>query len=423
MARTLNRLTDGKVSSRVRQTEEDKGLKPGRHADGGGLYLVVEKSGAKRWSFLYRQNGRLREMGLGGLVNVPLADARGKAAEARRILGDRANRGDPIAEFKRVSGTVPTFGDFADKFIHAKGPGWRNEKHRAQWKMTLTEYAAPLRRKLVNEITTEDVLSVLKTLWADKPETAARLRGRIERVLDAARAAGHRAGENPARWRGHLDHLLSKRQKLTRGHHAAMTYVDVPAFLARLRERPAVAALALEFLILTAARTGEVLGAKWGEIDIEARLWTVPAERMKSNREHRVPLTERSFDILAGAKKLETDDYVFPGQRRGRPLSNMSMEMLLRRMGVDVTVHGFRSAFRDWCGDKTTFPREVAEAALAHKISDETEAAYRRSDALEKRRRLMDDGGTIARRHKDGRRDAASPPRVMASRHAAGHTL
>jgi integrase len=390
MARTLNRLTDRKVNSKVRHLGEDRGIQPGRHADGGGLYLVVEKNGAKRWSFLYRQNGRLREMGLGGLINVSLADARAKAAEARRILGDRANRGDPIAERRRASGAVPTFGDFADKFLEAKGPGWRNEKHRDQWKMTLTEYAAPLRRKLVNEIATEDVLSVLKPLWVEKPETAARLRGRIERVLDAARAAGHRTGENPARWRGHLDHLLSKRQKLTRGHHAAMSYAEVPAFLVRLRERPAVAALALEFLILTAARTGEVLGAKWSEIDLEARLWAVPAERMKSNREHRVPLTDRTLDILAEVNKLETDDYVFPGQRRGRPLSNMSMEMLLRRVGVDVTVHGFRSAFRDWCGDKTTFPREVAEAALAHKISDETEAAYRRSDALEKRRRLMD---------------------------------
>lgn len=354
MARTLNRLTDRKVNSKVRPSGQDKGIKPGRHADGGGLYLVVEKSGAKRWSFLYRQNGRLREMGLGGLVNVSLADARAKAAEARRSLGDRASRGDPITERRRASGAVSTFGDFADKFIEAKGPGWRNEKHRDQWKMTLTEYAAPLRRKLVNEISTEDVLSVLKPLWTEKPETAARLRGRIERVLDAARAAGHRAGENPARWRGHLDHLLSKRQKLTRGHHAAMSYAVVPAFLARLRERPAIAALALEFLILTAARTGEVLGAKWSEIDLEARLWTVPAERMKSNREHRVPLTDRALDILA-QMKLETDDYLFPGQRRGRPLSNMSMEMLLRRMGADVTVHT-ASAARSATGAGTRRP-------------------------------------------------------------------
>jgi integrase len=255
--------------------------------------------------------------------------------------------------------------------------------------MTLTKYAAPLRDKPLDAIQTDDVLSVLTPLWQTKNETASRLRGRIERVLDAARAKGLRSGENPARWRGHLDHLLPKRQKLSRGHHAALPYADVPELVADLRNREGAAALALEFLILTAARSGEVLGAKWNEIDRDAKVWTVPAERMKAGREHRVPLTQRALQILATVEQVRTGDYVFPGQRHGRPLSVMSMEMLLRRMKVDVTVHGFRSSFRDWAGECTSFPREIAEAALAHTVGDETERAYRRGDALEKRRKLM----------------------------------
>jgi integrase len=386
MPRLLNRLTDRAINSTK--------IRPGRHADGGGLYLVVDRPGgraaAKRWVFLYRKEGRLREMGLGGLLNVPMGKARAEAEKWRLVLGDRANRGDPIADRKRASGCVPTFGDFADKFLDAKEPGWRNSKHRAQWRMTLTEYAASLRRKPINEIATEDVLSVLKPLWTEKPETASRLRGRIERVLDAARAAGHRAGENPARWRGHLDQLLSKRQKLSRGHHAAMPYGEVPAFVDSLRKRQTTAARALEFCILTATRSGEALAARWDEIDFHTKLWTVPAGRMKAAREHRVPLSDRAITILREMEAGRTGEYVFPGQRPRCPLSNMVFEMLLRRLSSPYTAHGFRSSFRDWAGDKTTFPREVAEAALAHAIGNETEAAYRRSDALEKRRKLMD---------------------------------
>jgi integrase len=217
------------------------------------------------------------------------------------------------------------------------------------------------------------------------------VRGRIERVLDAAKAKGLRSGENPARWRGHLNNLLPKRQKLPRGHHAAMPFADVPAFVADLRQREAVAALALEFTILTAGRSGEILGARWAEVDREAKVWTIPAERMKSGREHRVPLTARALEILDTVEKVRSSDFVFPGRRRGRPLSPMSMTLLLRRMNVtNATVHGFRSAFRDWCGERTTFPREIAEAALAHVVGDPTERAYRRSDALEKRRKLME---------------------------------
>jgi integrase len=248
-----------------------------------------------------------------------------------------------------------------------------------------------LRSKRVDEIETGDVLEVLKPIWTEKPETASRLRGRIERVLDAAKAHGLRSGENPARWRGHLDHLLPKPAKASRGHHAALPYCEVPAFMRALRERDGIAARALEFAILTAARTGEVLGARWEEIDLTASTWTVPASRMKGGREHRVPLTERCLEILAELAGFRDSEFVCPGQRRGKPLSNMALEMVLRRMDAEnATVHGFRSSFRDWAGDKTKFSREVIEAALAHVIGDKAEQAYRRGDALEKRRELMD---------------------------------
>jgi Integrase len=379
MALALNKLSARGVASIT---------KPGRHGDGGGLYLVVDKSGAKRWVFLYRRDGTLREMGLGGLKSVTLARARELAGEARANLQAGV---DPIAAKKNAPAAVPTFGEEADDFIEAMKPQFRNAKHIAQWEMTLRDYAASLRPKRVDQITTADVLEVLKPIWLSKPETASRLRGRIERVLDAAKARGHRSGENPALWRGHLDKLLPKRRKLSRGHHAAMPYEDVPAFVAALRQREAMAARALEFTILTAARSGETFGLTWKEIDLEAALWIVPAKRMKAGREHRVPLTPRAVEILTELAELgaEPDAHVFPGQKEGRPLSIMSMDMILRRMKVDFTVHGFRSSFRDWAGEETSFPREVAEAALAHVVGDETERAYRRGDALEKRRKLM----------------------------------
>jgi integrase len=256
---------------------------------------------------------------------------------------------------------------------------------------TLETYAAPLRSKPVDTITTDDVLAVLKPIWTRKPETASRVRGRIEKVLDAAKAKGFREGENPARWRGHLDHLLSKPSKLARGHHAAMAYEEVAAFLADLRQREGTAALALELCVLTAARSGEVLGMQWSEIDFDKKIWTVPAERMKAGREHRVPLSSRAAAILRQFEKLKVGDFVFTGQARNKPLSNMAMEMVLRRMKVeDATVHGFRSSFRDWAGNVSSFAREVVETALAHVIGEKAEQAYRRGDALEKRRKLMD---------------------------------
>lgn len=370
--------------------------KAGRHSDGGGLYLVVDKARAdkaeapaKRWIFRYRRNGKEHEMGLGGVNAVALARARELAAEARAQL---AAGQDPIAARGAAVATVPTFGDVADDFIEAMKPQFRNEKHVAQWQMTLTEYAKPLRPKRVNEVTTADVVSVLKPLWHKTPETASRLRGRIERVLDAAQANGHRSGENPARWRGHLDKLLPKPAKLSRGHHEALPYEQVPAFIVELRQRQAMAARALEFTILTAARSGETLGATWKEFDLKAALWIVPAERMKVGRIHRVPLSGRALEILKEMALLGggPDAFIFPGQREGRPLSNTATDMLLRRLNSEVTTHGFRSSFRDWCGEETHFPREVAEAALAHVVGDQTERAYRRGDALAKRRELMD---------------------------------
>jgi len=270
-------------------------------------------------------------------------------------------------------------------------PSWRNDKHAGQWEMTLREYTAPLRRLPVDKITTDDVLSVLKPLWNEKPETASRLRGRIERVLDAAKAQGLRNGENPARWRGHLDQLLPKRQRLSRGRHAAMPYGELPAFVSELRARQATAALALEFAILTAARSGEVLGARWDEFDLDRAIWTIPAARMKAGREHRVPLSKRALKIANAMHEARNGAFIFPGQKAGKPLSVMALEMVLRRMKIEaVTVHGFRSAFRDWSAECTNFTNEVCEAALAHVIENKAEAAYRRGDLFDKRRKLME---------------------------------
>ena len=378
----------GKLTARAVAT-----AKPGRHGDGGGLWLIVAETGAKRWAYRFTIEGKVSELGLGGFPEVSLELARDKAAEARKLAKAGKSPVEARREAERAEDGKPTFGKCADDFLAAKSSEWRNEKHRAQWAMTLTKYAEPLRSKPVDEIDTEAVLEVLTPLWQRTPETASRLRGRIEVVLDAARARGFipRNEANPARWRGHLDKLLPKPSKLSRGHHAALPYAELPAFIARLREREALAALALEFAVLTAARSGEVLEARWNEIDLAAKVWTVPAIRMKAGREHRVPLSGRALEILGKLSETRTGEYVFPGQRAGRPLSNMAMEMVLRRMGVDgVTVHGMRSAFRDWAGNETHFAREVAEAALAHVVGDKAEQAYRRGDALEKRRELME---------------------------------
>ena len=377
MARKINRLNARAVATITAH---------GRHADGGGLYLSISPNGGRRWVFLYRWHGKPTEIGFGSARDVTLARARELATQARANLAEGIN---PKDARKRAEGA--TFGECADRVIEAMRPAWRNGKHAAQWEMTLRDYAASLRPLPVHEIGTGDVLSVLKPLWNEKPETASRLRGRIERVLDAAKAHGLRSGENPARWRGHLDQLLPKRQRLTRGHHAAMPYPEVAAFMTDLQSRQAIAALALEFAIFTAARSGEALGARWGEFDLEDAVWTVPAKRMKAGREHRVPLSQRALKIVKTLHEARDCDFVFPGQKSGRPLSVMALEMVLRRMKVEnATVHGFRSAFRDWAAECTHFANEVCEAALAHVIENKAEAAYRRGDLFDKRRKLMD---------------------------------
>lgn len=378
MARTIHKLTDVKAKGR---------LPSGRHSDGGGLYLNVGPTGGKSWIFMWTQQGRRREMGLGAYPAISLANARAIAVECREaVAADR----DPIAERDREA--EPTFGEAAERFISSMEGGWRNEKHRDQWRSTLKTYCSSIADKRVSLINTTDVLGVLTPIWPTVPETASRVRGRIERVLDFAKAKGWRAGENPALWRGHLKNVLPARQRLSRGHHAAMPYADLPLFMVRLRAVEALAGRAMELAILTAARSGEVLGARWPEFDLDEAVWIVPPERMKGGREHRVPLPKQAATMLRKLHETRQQDehYVFPGQKRGKPLSSMAMEMLLRRLKVDVTVHGFRSSFRDWAGDSTSFPREIAEAALAHAIGDATEAAYRRSDALARRRKLMD---------------------------------
>lgn len=372
--------------------------KAGRHNAGDNLYLSITKAGSKRWVFLYSFGGQRRELGLGSAANghVTLAQAREKAIEARKliILGD-----DPVKVMGKSARAIaergiPSFGSFADDYLAAHGPKFRNDKHKAQWTMTLTTYCAPIRSKPVNEIDTTDVLKVLQPIWAKIPETASRLRGRIENVLDSAKAQGFRDGlENPARWKSHLKSILPARQRLTRGHHAALPYDDLPALLTALRGKQSTAALALELCILTATRSGEILNAIWSEFDLAKGVWTIPAIRMKAGQEHRVPLTARALDILQSLHKLklEHNDHVFAGNAQGKPLSNMAMTMLLKRMGqTEITVHGFRSTFRDWASEQTSFPHEVCEMALAHTIGNKAEAAYRRGDLFEKRRKLMD---------------------------------
>jgi integrase len=398
MARPFGRLTALKV---------EKARKPGMYGDGGGLYLRVTKEGTKNWVFRFMLAGRPRWMGMGPLHTIGLAEARARAAERRRQRHDGI---DPIEARRaekqqaRLGAALSiTFKLCAERYIAAHKAGWRNAKHAAQWPSTLEAYAYPDIGALpVQAIDTALVMKVLEPVWTAKPETASRLRGRIEAILDWAKVRGFRTGENSARWRGHLDKLLPATSKVRRiEHHAALPYAELPAFMNELRQRDGAAARALEFTILTCARTGETIGARWGEIALDARAWTVPGKRMKAGNEHRVPLSTPAVEIVARMKRLGGDDpppdaFVFPGAKRGRPLSNMAFLMLLRRMDRgDLTAHGFRSTFRDWCAERTSYPGEVAEMALAHTVSDKVEAAYRRGDLFEKRRRLMDEWATF----------------------------
>ncbi len=383
MARSLHKLTARGVAALA----ED-----GRYSDGGGLYLVIADAGQrKRWVYRFNFRGKLREMGLGSPRDVSLAEAREKAAAARTLV---AQGKDPILERtaqQQAASRIPTFGELVEEVLKGRDKAFKNDKHRAQWRMTLTIHAAALEKKPVDTITTDDVMSVLQPLWGKVPETASRLRGRIEFVLDTALTKGFRRDANPARWRGHLSILLPPAKKLARGHHAALPFSSMPAFMARLRRVQGIGARALEFTILTAARSNETLEARWSEFDLDKKIWTVPASRMKAGREHRVVLSDAACKVLDQVTPLRReDDFVFPGQKLGKPASSMTMAMQLKRMKVVATVHGFRSTFRDWVGDETDFDPLVAEAALAHQIGDATERAYRRSDALKKRQVLME---------------------------------
>lgn len=389
MARELHKLSAITVKNET---------KPGRHRDGGGLILNVGATGSKSWTFMWVRDGKKREAGLGSYPAVGLAAARERAAECRTIV---AAGGDPIAERDKAerraadeAEAAKTFGDVADLYIKSIESEWRNAKHEYQWRQTLGDsYCKKLRPMPIADITVHDVLEVLEPIWRDKQETASRLRGRMERVFDFARVKGWRGGENPALWRGLLKNILPKRQKLQRGHLPAMKYEDVPAFVQRIRGAEALAARALELAILTACRSNEVLGAKWDEVDFKAGTWTIPPERTKTAEKHEVPLSTRASELLETLHETRTSEFIFPSAVKPKqPLSNMAMLMFLRRLKMtDITVHGFRSAFRDWAGDATDHPREVAEAALAHRVGNEVERAYRRSSALEKRRLLMED--------------------------------
>ena len=387
--------------------------KPGVYGDGGGLYLQVRDSDRRTWIFRYMIRGKARWMGLGSLADTSLKEARAKAEAARKLAKDgvdpieardaraEADAADRAAQEAEQAAKARTFMVVAEAYIAAHEAGWRNAKHRQQWHNTLATYAAPvIGGTPIAEVTTEHVKAILEPIWTTRPETASRVRGRIEAILDYSKVLGWRSGENPARWRGHMDHMFPARGKVRRvQHHAALPWPEISAFMKRLMTQEGVSALALRFTILTAARTGESLGATWGEIDAAGALWTIPAERMKAGREHRVPLSDGALAVLTEAAKLRNDDSpaapVFPGAKSGKPLSNMALLMLLRRMGRgDLTAHGFRSTFRDWVAEATNHPGAVAEAALAHAVSDRTEAAYQRGTMLEKRIALMTDWET-----------------------------
>jgi integrase len=387
MARNIHRLTDREVKNASKPLP-----------DGGNLWIYPTGS-ARSWIFRYSLRGQAHAMGLGGYPDVSTAKARALAAKYRTVLREGHDPMEHRAAEAAAGQGTPTFTQAAAGYIRAHRRGWSNAKHARQWVSTLKTYARPvIGAKPVDRIGTEDVLRVLTPIWTAKTETAKRVQGRMENILDFAAARKWRDALNPARWRGHLDKLLPKPAKVKRGrHHPAMPYTDVPSFMVELEAHPGISPLALRFVILTAARTGEALGATWEEIDMEAGTWTVPPERMKAKREHRVPLSGAALEVLEILPRIVGNPYLFPGAGHGRPLSNMALLQLMRGLGYgpggargDYVPHGFRSAFRDWCGEVSSFPRDVAEMALAHVIENKVEAAYRRGDLFEKRRRLMD---------------------------------
>lgn len=408
MARTIEKLSALAVS---------RAKEPGYYGDGAGLYLQVSKSLTKSWIFRFTFGGKQREMGLGALHTITLAEARQKAKGCRSKLLDGIDPlearnatkiGDALERAKAM-----TFDDCAKGYIAAHRGSWKNVKHAAQWESTLATYASPIIGALpVATVSTAMVVKVLQQIWHEKTETATRLRGRIESILDWATVSHFRAGDNPARWRGHLDNLLADPGKMNKVvHHAALPWQEIGAFMIELKGREGIAARAVEFAILTATRSGEVRGAVWSEFDLDAAMWVIPAERMKADREHRVPLSTTALALLRAAPRVE--EFVFPGMRAETQLSDMSLTAVLRRMGrKEITVHGFRSTFRDWCAESVgnSFPREVCEHALAHSLPDKVEAAYRRGDLIEKRKVLMQVWADFATQH-------SQPPSLNLTRH------
>ena len=385
LSMAIHRLNPRKVASAA----------SGKHEDGGGLRLVVSNTGTKKWVLRFTINGKRREMGLGSFPDVELGEARSKASDYRKLAKEGI---DPIETRRTEPGTIPTFTACAASYIRAHRKGWKNSKHARQWVRTLKTYARPvIGKRPVDAVSTQDILEILTPVWTTKTETAKRVQGRIENVLDFAAAHKYCDRLNPARWRGHLDMLLPKPARVkTVKHHPAMPHKDVPAFMGALLQNSSASALALRLLILTATRTSEVLQAQWSEIDTGNAVWTIPATRMKARREHRVPLSDSMLADLRALPLIEGNPYLFPGARYGKPLSNMALLQLMRGMGYgvngehgDYVPHGFRSSFRDWSGEVSNFPRDVAEMALAHTIENKVEAAYRRGDLFEKRNLMM----------------------------------
>jgi integrase len=375
--------------------------KPGLFADGGNLYLQVTGDGAnhvaKSWVYRYQLGGRRRDMGLGSVENYTLAEAREKVREARRLVAEgidpiekrRAERAaQAIADAKAM-----TFKDCAEAYIQAHQAGWRSVRHAAQWSTTLRDYAYPVFGSLpVASIDVGLVMKAIEPIWTMKAETASRLRGRIEAVLDWAKTRGYRAGENPARWKGHLENLLPKKAKVAPVvHHAALAYAKITTFVAGLRQQESVAARVLEFAILTATRSGKARAVRWDEIDLKASLWTIPGARTKAGKEHRVPLSDAAMAIVEAMAAIKSCDFVFAGMKPNTCVAERTIPALLERMGRrDLTAHGFRSTFSDWAAEQTSFPSEVREMALAHTVGNKVEAAYRRGDLFDKRRQIMD---------------------------------
>jgi len=396
MARQIGKLTAIEVA---------KKKESGVYADGGNLYLQITKTGSKSWLFRYMLAGKSREMGLGSIIDLSLAAAREEATKYRKLVNEGIdpinNRKQDNAKKRFEEAKIITFKECAEKYIETHKPTWKNAKHTWQWSNSLEKFVYNVFGNIsVQDIDTTLVMKALDPIWQTKTETATRVRGRIEVILDWAKVREYRAGENPARWRGHLENLLprpSKFQKVV--HQPSLPYQKIAGFMQSLKNQECMAALALQFTILTAARTGEIIGATWQEIDLNKKVWVVPENRIKAGREHRVPLSEAAIALLQTTKKQqellgfksEAKDFVFSGFKQGMPLSNMAMLMLIRRMKLDdITVHGFRSTFRDWAAEQTNYPREVAEAALAHISGDKVEIAYLRSDFFEKRRQMMD---------------------------------